>query len=316
MNMIDWKKRLQDLTAAEEQQTGCRIHLEFERKLLGWAGRIAYHNPANRTLTVNLHCFLPEYLPGRQGDSSVRNASLYAEYCFQYIAAMLRLDKPADEGGADSYQEGLAILWHRMKKDVDHAVDLKCIRTGRTKLSLKPCWSPGELFCDVTALQKTMEICKEAGMPPGFESTAKEREAEARLLISMPEICYPKKKRPYLAVPYLLQKIREKGQSNILEGMLVCGGLFAEGMLLRMASCGAENLAGSGFSFRKDDLCAAADTYRQQAVTWLRESADSSSRMVKDNRIGVERTVSQLNEWVKNNAGPGNSGTVHPFGYY
>ena len=316
MNNIDWKRRLQDLTAAEEQRTGGRIYLDFERKLSGLAGRIAYHNPTARTLTVNLHCFLPEYIPGSKAEASAKRAYFHAEYCFQYIAAMLRLDKPADEGKTDSYQEGLAVLCHRMKKEADHAVILKLIRRSQTKMLLNPCWSPDELFCDVSALVKTARICREAGTITGFESTVKEREAEARLLIAIPEIFYPKKKRPYLSVPYLLQELREQGRSDILKDMIECGGFFSEGMFLRMSACGAENIFGNGFSFKEDDLCPAADAYRQQAVAWLRESTDSPSRMVKDNRIGVERTVSRLNALMKNEAGSGNSGTVHPFGYY
>ena len=316
MKTLDWEARFQQFIAAEEERTGGKIYLEFERKLAKSAGRIEYHNPRTRTLRVNLHHLQPG-IPLRHAGGS-KEEDFWTEYCFQYVTAMVRLDTPG-EAEQQTYQEGLAFIWHCLKREAGRLIEMPLLRSR--KLELKPLWTPDELYCDVRALTEAERV---------FGETAAQREEiirGARLLIAMPEIFYPKKKRPYLAVPYLMQELKEQGgkatEKQVTEALSKEGSPLKEGLLLRMAAAGMGDMLGDGSDRQmsagdadESTLLPAADAFRQQAVAWLKESADCPSRMVKDNRIGVERTISQINELLRDRGNVGGSGSVHPLGYY
>ena len=316
MKTLDWEARFQQFIAAEEERTGGKIYLEFERKLAKSAGRIEYHNPRTRTLRVNLHHLQPG-IPLRYAGRS-KEEDFWTEYCFQYVAAMVRLDT-SGEAEQQTYQEGQAFIWHCLKREAGRLIEMPLLRSR--KLELKPLWTPDELYCDVRALTEAERV---------FEETAAQREEiirEARLLIAMPEIFYPKKKRPYLAVPYLMQELKEQGgkatEKQVTEALSKEGSPLKEGLLLRMAAAGMGDMLGDSPDRQmpagdadENSLLPAADAFRQQAVAWLKESAACPSRMVKDNRIGVERTISQINELLRDRGNVGGSGSVHPLGYY
>ncbi len=304
------KRRYEDFIAAEEERSGCRIYLEFERRLSGSAARIEYHNPNVRTLKVNLtHPGQVCPFGCKSGLSSIY-ARIYEEYCFQYIAAGVRLDQWSPVVMIDSYLEGLALLWRHMIKKMDHMTTVTWLRT-RTFL-LKPCWTPDELFCDVMAIMKTEEVFRGTDMNKNIKAAIQ----EAALLIRMPEIFYPKKKMPCLSAPYIIQKLNELNQTDTLQELIKLGGVFAEGMILRIAAGGMGNILENNSITEAFLPLSAADLYRQQAAEWLQDSTVSSSHIINENRIGVERTVNQINELMNEITGFGNSGTVHPLGYY
>ena len=141
-----------------------------------------------------------------------------------------------------------------------------------------------------------------------------DRLREIRLYAALPEVLYPKKKRPYLLVPSLVKTLRETGQIQLLEEMVQEGGAFAEGILLRLAVYGM--LSAEEMHCPDELLIAAADRYRQQAAAYLKESAGVKSQILADNRIGVERTVRRINQWMKDKKDAGNGGNIHSMGYF
>ncbi len=304
-------------------ETGFRYELSFERQLSPAFGRIIYHNERMRTVCINLFGMR---MNCRKRERLYRD--IWLRYAFCYICACIRMEAISLQPVYDSYLQGLASVSLEDKKKKGDVWLKSPRKPWQTYMTKKDPFHPDDLYCDLTALyevwgelQTEMDLMIDETGRAVKEYLSLINEAEA--LCSLPEIIYHKSTIPYRLIAdgfETYQTVLEKTSDCIRDpfyqelGMRVLAYQFYKGSPDNAVISKVQNWFLQNEE-HKAILAWNVSRIRKNSVEYLKGCTDHSSKVIKDNRIAVERMIREINALMRHLGFEAESRNIHPMGY-
>jgi len=261
-------------------------------------------------------------------------------YAFFYLKSQLHLDALAASNAPETDLEGLAFLSCIHRRETGGLRELRYLRgtDGSLKKTEKG-WTPENLYCDRCALRETLGFAQKAACDEAALSNLITRAREAERLTCLPALAY-RKGRPYRMAPLFAEEwmeccraqpsrsypvlepldglpARRRGAAEVCRALLEEGGAFHATLALHLLLCGqVPDAAALLTEETAQRLQTAAERYQKTALEWIAGGGAGESHVLLDQRIAVERTLREIDAWMREHHLEVRSGPIHSLGYW